>query len=66
VELLPGSYHKNRSVWEFSLKERGVEWRDRLDASPVPESSLEWLPRRIRNSWKIRRVLLRLRGVPLS
>ena len=28
--LLPNSYHKNRSVWEWSLRERGVRWRDDL------------------------------------
>lgn len=66
VELLPGRYHKNRSVWEFSLKQCGVKWRERLDGSPVPESPLDWLPRRVRNSWKVQRVLLRIRGVPLS
>lgn len=26
--LLPGSYHKNRSIWEYSLASRGVEWAD--------------------------------------
>jgi exopolysaccharide biosynthesis predicted pyruvyltransferase EpsI len=33
--MLPNSYHKNRSVWEFSLRERGVEWRDRIDCGPI-------------------------------
>lgn len=66
VELLPGSYHKNRSVWEFSMKDRGVEWRDRLDEPATREPSLDWLPRKIRNSWKVRRTFMRLRGVPLS
>lgn len=66
VELLPGSYHKNRSVWEFSLKDRGVAWRDRMDGPAVREPSLDWLPRKIRNSWKVRRTFMRLRGVPLS
>jgi hypothetical protein len=66
VQLLPGSYHKNRSVWEFSLKERGVEWRDRLDEPSPGASSLAWLPERIRNSWKVRRALFRARGVPLK
>lgn len=28
--LLPNSYHKNRSVWEYSLRQRGVLWRDEL------------------------------------
>lgn len=30
VILLPNSYHKNRSVWEFSLKNKGVLWQDSL------------------------------------
>lgn len=65
VELLPASYHKNRSVWEFSLKERGVEWRERVDAPPVSSSSFNWLPERVANSWKFQRGLLWMRGVPL-
>jgi len=28
VIILPNSYHKNRSVWEYSLSKRGVEWSD--------------------------------------
>lgn len=66
VELLPGNYHKNRSVWEFSLKQRGVKWCERIDGPPVPESSLGWLPRRVRNSWKVQMALLRIHGLPLS
>jgi len=66
VTLLPGSYHKNRSIWEFSLKERGVEWCDRHDSPAETVSSMDWLPRRIRNSWKVQRALLRFRGVPFS
>ena len=34
--LLPNSYHKNRSVWEQSLRERGVIWSDALPLGPVP------------------------------
>jgi len=30
VVLLPNNYHKNRSIWEFSLKNKGVFWRDSL------------------------------------
>jgi exopolysaccharide biosynthesis predicted pyruvyltransferase EpsI len=33
--MLPNSYHKNRSVWEFSLRDRGVEWLDHLECGPV-------------------------------
>ncbi len=32
--MLPNSYHKNRSVWEFSLAERGVEWQEKISRSP--------------------------------
>lgn len=28
--LLPNSYHKNRAVWEFSLRPRQVRWNERL------------------------------------
>lgn len=28
--LLPNRYHKNRAVWEMSLRQRGVQWSDRL------------------------------------
>jgi len=30
ITLLPNNYHKNRSVWEFSLKEMGVKWQDSI------------------------------------
>ena len=33
VTLGPGSYHKNRSVWEYSLANRGVAWADSLGHS---------------------------------
>ena len=28
--LLPNSYHKARGVWEYSLRERGVQWAEAL------------------------------------
>lgn len=28
TSLFAGSYHKNRSIWEYSLKDRGVKWID--------------------------------------
>ncbi len=33
--MLPNSYHKNRSIWEFSLKQRGVEWLDHVDCGKI-------------------------------
>lgn len=26
VEMFRNSYHKNRSIWEYSLKDKGVKW----------------------------------------
>lgn len=31
--LVANSYHKNRAVWEFSLRGRGVKWLDRAENS---------------------------------
>ena len=28
--ILPNSYHKNHSIWEYSLRQRGVDWLDEL------------------------------------
>ncbi len=42
--LLPNRYHKNRSVWEFSLRERGVQW-----AENVPLTG--WAKAIKRNAW---------------
>lgn len=33
--LLPGSYHKNRSIWQYSLRDRGVRWADSLEELDV-------------------------------
>jgi len=30
VYLLPNNYHKNRSIWEYSLKDFGVHWLEEL------------------------------------
>lgn len=67
--LLGGSYHKNRSLWEYSLKPRGVGWLDPGDdpANGHREAdSWQELPviRRVVRSWKVQRTLKRLRGVP--
>lgn len=35
VELLPNSYHKNRSVWEYSLQQRGVQWSDDMPVTKI-------------------------------
>lgn len=61
VSLGPGSYHKNRSVWEFSLRGKGPVWVNELPATrPV------WnrLPERLRDSVKLRRARLWFNRVP--
>ena len=69
--LLGGSYHKNRSIWEYSLAPRGVQWLDwNVDAAnrnPVVnpwqrQPVIGWLAR----SWKVQRALKRVQGVPWS
>ncbi len=35
--LLPNSYHKNRSVWEYSLQTRGVTWGDEIRLRPLAQ-----------------------------
>jgi len=64
VTLGPGSYHKNRSVWEYSLANRGVHWTDSIE--PPPNKLWSRLPKRIQNSYKVRRLRLALNRVPLS
>ena len=34
VYLLPNNYHKNRSIWEYSLKDFGVHWLEELKPNP--------------------------------
>lgn len=63
VTIGAGSYHKNRSVWEFSLSGQGVQWVDAIK----PHKSLWWdrLPERIRDSYKLRQIRLALHRVPI-
>lgn len=64
VTLHAGSYHKNRSVWEFSLKPRGVLWSDVPLPGPVDLGRHRGLPTFLSRSWKVQRALMRLKGVP--
>lgn len=63
VTIAPGSYHKNRSVWEYSLSGKGVAWTDAIR----PQENPFWgrLPRFIRNSYKVGRMRLMLHRVPI-
>lgn len=60
--LLPNSYHKNRSVYEFSLEDRGVEWREEIDTTPL-DQFLSYLPARITNSTRLANGLSKIRGL---
>lgn len=62
VAIGPGSYHKNRSVWLYSMKGRGVQWVDQI----VPPARGLWhlLPQKIQNSYKARQLRLAFHGVP--
>ena len=63
--MLPNNYHKNWALWEYSLKERGVEWEDAVKISKVSSiihstPPLKWLC----NSYKFQTLIRSLAGVP--
>ncbi len=67
--LYAGCYHKNRSIWDFSLQRRGVAWLDDSRLKPMPEAlsvDAGGLRNFVGNSWKVQRLGKWLQGVPLS
>lgn len=60
VTLLPNSYHKNRSAYEFSLAHRGVEWQDKIESTAL-DRLLGVFPARIRRSYRVARGINRVR-----
>lgn len=67
--LYAGRYHKNHSIWNFSLQRRGVLWLENESLLPTP--TIDGLQRggifgRLDNSWKVQRFGKWLQGVPLS
>lgn len=61
VTLLPNSYHKNQSVWEYSLKDRGVLWEECLQRPAVITFLLKFSPYRVFvNSYKVSKFVERL------
>lgn len=65
--MFAGAYHKNRSIWEFSLRSRDVQWLDshnRVPCRPEVDPLLRWAPALVQKSWKMNRLAYRLRGVP--
>jgi hypothetical protein len=63
VTIAPGAYHKNRSVWEYSLSAQGATWADAI--RPQESVCWGWLPSFIRNSYKVGQMRLMLHRVPL-
>jgi exopolysaccharide biosynthesis predicted pyruvyltransferase EpsI len=68
--LFAGAYHKNLSVWQFSLEHRGVHWLDdtgTIPQKPSVDSMLSWIPiPAVKHSWKLDRWAKYLRGIPIS
>jgi hypothetical protein len=64
--LYPNSYHKNRSIWEYSLRELGVLWGPDTEDRPVRTEALpRWVPSKLRRSYKVRQAILWAHKVPL-
>ena len=62
--LLPNSYHKNRSVWEFSLQARGVQWAEKPLFQPSQNKFNRFFDQAMgRFSSKTRQRVLRLIGI---
>lgn len=67
VVLYPSRYHKNKSVWDYSLKQLGVVWGpDQQKSAFLPKRQLRWLPGRIAGSYKVNQIVRWLQRVPLS
>lgn len=66
--LFPSRYHKNRSVWEYSLKARGTKWSDGevIIHDNVRNDLSDFLPRFLRKSYKVERMVRFCQGVPLK
>lgn len=64
--LYPNSYHKNRSIWEYSLRDMGVLWGPDTDDKPVRSHDRQrFIPKKIRSSYKVRQAILWANKVPL-
>ena len=68
VTLMGGSYHKNRSIWEYSLKDLGVSWGEEPNRPPAKSDKPKPLSSAtiFQKSWKLKRAKMWLKGVPLK
>lgn len=64
--LFASKYHKNESIWHYSLKQMGVIWADNSRAKELTKKDF-WarvLPMKVHKSYKVNKLMLRLLGVP--
>ncbi len=63
--LLPNSYHKNHSVWDFSLQQRKVKWMDALPSYEEIKLNplLKKLQRKLTKSYKVQSCLRFIYGI---
>lgn len=65
--LYPSKYHKNRSIWEYTLRDRGVLWGPDQDKKIRTASMLSSItPARIRDSYKLNWVQRWMKRVPMA
>ena len=66
--LFPSSYHKNLSVWEYSLKKRNVQWADgeKISEVKLKNDLTDYLPKFLKKSYKVERCFRFFQGVPLK
>jgi exopolysaccharide biosynthesis predicted pyruvyltransferase EpsI len=63
VVLLPNNYHKNHSVWEFTLKSRGIIWKENLEDSNFAEFLCRLpLLNKVSNSYKLKQWVKKFYG----
>ncbi len=61
VILLPNSFHKNRSVWEYSLRTKSVSWKEEVDYGRFSRLMLEnSFSTKILASYKVRTVIKKI------
>ncbi|EIM63576.1 polysaccharide pyruvyl transferase family protein [Desulfobacter postgatei] len=66
--LFPNRYHKNKSIWEYSLKKRNVYWSDgkQLTEGPFRNDIIDFFPLFLKKSYKFKHFFRFLQGVPLK
>lgn len=66
--IFQSKYHKNRSIWEYSLERKGVKWSQGLNTIG-DNRKVDWidhLPKTLRQSYKVERLVRWLQRVPLQ